>query len=207
MCAQHANVCSPQSSFVPLLPWHNYQRAALRTRRLQLRFLPGAPITGMWLNPNSRGSRLRIWQPWGCKSLHAHHFTATGFSGNSRPRRLKIAEPSGCKSRVADQPSLCRASARRAGVWLIGNSRPVRLKIEQPWECKSPHADQFGMSTGRASRTCLLNSGLLEKGVWCESTAFRQSFIRRWAVFRYLLWPSVRGGPSLRQTLGSPTRA
>ena len=29
---------------------------------------------GMWFNPNSRGSRLRIWQPWGCKSLHAHHF-------------------------------------------------------------------------------------------------------------------------------------
>src|SRR6266576_53383 len=60
-------------------------------------------FTGMWVNPNSRGSRLRIWQPWGCKSLHAHHFTATGFSGNSRPRRLKIAEPSGCKSRVADR--------------------------------------------------------------------------------------------------------
>ena len=60
-------------------------------------------FTGMWLNPNSRGSRLRIWQPWGCKSLHAHDFTATGFSGNSRPRRLKIAEPSGCKSRVADR--------------------------------------------------------------------------------------------------------
>ena len=58
---------------------------------------------GMWLNPNSRGSRLRIWQPWGCNSLHAHHLTATGFSGNSRPRRLKIAEPSGCKSRVADR--------------------------------------------------------------------------------------------------------
>ena len=60
-------------------------------------------FTGMWFNPNSRGSRLRIWQPWGCNSLHAHHFTATGFSGNSRPRRLKIAEPSGCKSRVADR--------------------------------------------------------------------------------------------------------
>ena len=60
-------------------------------------------FTGMWFNPNSRGSRLRIWQPWGCKSLHAHHFTATGFSGKSRPRRLKIAEPSGCKSRVADR--------------------------------------------------------------------------------------------------------
>ncbi len=62
-----------------------------------------ANFTGMWFNPNSRGSRFRIWQPWGCKSLHAHHFPATGFSGNSRPRRLKIAEPSGCKSRVADQ--------------------------------------------------------------------------------------------------------
>ena len=60
-------------------------------------------FTGMWLNPNSRGSRLRIWQPWGCKSLHAHQFTAPGLRGNSRPQRLKIAEPSGCKSRGADR--------------------------------------------------------------------------------------------------------
>src|ERR1019366_8892929 len=29
---------------------------------------------GMWFNPNSRGSRFRIWQSWGCKSLHAHQF-------------------------------------------------------------------------------------------------------------------------------------
>ena len=60
-------------------------------------------FAGMWLNPNSRGSRLRIWQPWGCKSLHAHHLTAPGLRGNSRPQRLKIAEPSGCKSRGADR--------------------------------------------------------------------------------------------------------
>ena len=33
-----------------------------------------AIFLGMWFNPNSRGSRLRIWQPWGCKSLHAHQF-------------------------------------------------------------------------------------------------------------------------------------
>ena len=106
-------------------------------------------FTGMWLNPNSRGSRLRIWQPWGCKSLHAHHFTATGFSGNSRPADLK-------------SPSLPGASpGSPTGVWFAGNSRPVRLKIEQPWECKSPHADQFGMSTGQASRACLLNSACL----------------------------------------------
>jgi len=111
-----------------------------------------------------------------------HSNAATGFSGKSRPRRLKIAEPSGCKSRAADPPSL-QASARQAGVWLIGNSRPVRLKIEQPWalqfakrtshfgkltckawEAHSPHADQSGMSTGRASRTCLLKQWALRKG-------------------------------------------
>jgi hypothetical protein len=34
------------------------------------------------------------------------------------------------------------------------------------------------MSTGRASRTCLLNSGLPKRGVWCESTAFRHSCAR-----------------------------
>jgi hypothetical protein len=85
-----------------------------------------------------------------------------------------IADPGDLKS-----PSLPGASpGSPTGVWLIGNSRPVRLKIEQPWECKSPHADQFGMSTGRAGRTCLLNSGLPEKGVWCESTAFRHSCAR-----------------------------
>ena len=60
-------------------------------------------FSGMWLNPNSRGSRLRIWQPWGCNSLHAHQFTAPGLRGNSRPQRLKIADPSGCKSRGADR--------------------------------------------------------------------------------------------------------
>lgn len=51
----------------------NYQSATLRTLRLQVRVLPGAPFSlGMWFNPNSRGSRFRVWQPWGCNSLHAH---------------------------------------------------------------------------------------------------------------------------------------
>ena len=86
-----------------------------------------------------------------------------------------IADPGDLKS-----PSLPGASpGSPTGVWLTGKSRPVRLKIEQPWECKSPHADHFGMSTGRAGRTCLLNSGLLARGVWCESTAFRQDLAIR----------------------------
>jgi hypothetical protein len=81
-----------------------YQSATLRTSWLQVRVLPGVPISrACGSTRNSRGSRLRIWQPWGCNSLHAHHFAATGLSGNSRPRRLKIAAPSGCKSRVADR--------------------------------------------------------------------------------------------------------
>ena len=53
----------------------NYQSGRLRTAGLQVRVLPGVPFSvGMWFNPNSRGSRFRIWQPWGCKSLHAHQF-------------------------------------------------------------------------------------------------------------------------------------
>src|SRR6266511_2112949 len=132
---------------------------------------------GMWLNPNSRGSRLRIWQPWGCNSLHAHHFTATGFSGNSRPRRLKIAEPSGCKSRVADRPSLL-ASARQAGVWLTGKSRPIRLKIEQPWECKSPHADQIWNVNRRS-----------EPGLFAKS--MQLLFLGVFATFSYLIPPLI----------------
>ena len=65
-----------------------------------------------------------------------------------------IADPGDLKS-----PSLPGASpGSPTGVWFTGKSRPVRLKIEQPWECKSPHADQSGMSTGQASRACLLNS-------------------------------------------------
>ena len=128
-------------------------------------------FTGMWFNPNSRGSRLRIWQPWGCKSLHAHHFTATGFSGNSRPRRLKIAEPSGCKSRVADQPSLVELRLAKPACGSQGiadrfGSNPNSLgsaSLPTPTNLRQGFglAGQFGMSTGRASRASVLTSACL----------------------------------------------
>jgi len=51
---------------------------------------------------------------------------------------------------------------RSAGWWV---KPPVRRPGRQ---------HQLGMSTGQASRACLLNSALLATGVWCESTAFRQ---------------------------------
>jgi hypothetical protein len=93
------------------------------------------------------------------------HFSATGFSGNSRPRRLKIAEPSGCKSRVADRRVVNRE--QQTGSTQDRTALGVQVCPRRPiW-------NSCGMSTGRASRTCLLNSGLPEKGVWCESTAFR----------------------------------
>ena len=144
-------------------------------------------FTGMWLNPNSRGSRLRIWQPWGCNSLHAHHLRRLASAGIADPGDLKSPSlPGALQFAIANHPvwgiqlARLRKSTPRSptGVWLTGNSRPIRLKIEQPWECKSPHVDQFGMSTGLASRTCLLNSGLPERGVWCECTAFRHSCAR-----------------------------
>jgi hypothetical protein len=88
-------------------------------------------FTGMWLNPNSRGSRLRIWQPWGCNSLHAHHLRRLASEGTADPSDLRSLSLPGA------------SPGAPTGVWLTGNSRPVRLKPEQPWECKSPHADQF----------------------------------------------------------------
>ena len=132
-----------------------------------MKVLPDAPIYGHVVKPEQQ-------------RVQTQNLAALGVQVPSCPpisRRLAsagTADPCDLKS-----PSLPGASpGSPSGVWLIGNSRPVRLKIEQPWECKSPHADQFGMSTGRAGRTCLLNSGLPEKGVWCESTAFRHSCAR-----------------------------
>src|SRR5438128_4719305 len=118
-------------------------------------------FTGMWLNPNSRGSRLRIWQPWGCNSLHAHHLMATGFSGNSRPRRLKIAEPSGCKSRVADRRVVNRE--QQTGSTQDRTALGVQVSPRRPiW------------NVNRTSEPGLGANECVPSGMWCESTAFRQ---------------------------------
>jgi hypothetical protein len=102
-----------------------YQSATLRTSWLQVRVLPGVPafalratarranFMGMWFNPNSRGSRLRIWQPWGCKSLHAH-----------QPSLIAKREQ-GCRGeaqrrRAFHSPSQ-RASARQAN-WNVNRT-------------------------------------------------------------------------------------
>ena len=115
---------------------------------------------GMWLNPNSRGSRLRIWQPWGCKSLHAHHFTATGLSGNSRPRRLKIAEPSGCESRVADRRVVNRE--QQTGSTQDRTALGVQVSPRRPiW------------NANRTSEPGLGANECVPSGKWCKFTAFR----------------------------------
>ena len=119
-------------------------------------------ITGMWLNPNSRGSRLRIWQPWGCNSLHAHHFTATGFSGNSRPRRLKIAEPSGCKSRVADRRVVNRE--QQTGSTQDRTALGVQVSPRRPF-----------WNVNRTREPGLGANECVSSGKWCESTAFRHA--------------------------------
>jgi hypothetical protein len=51
-----------------------------------------------------------------------------------------------------------------------GASPATRTSLRSP---SYGSASQSGMSTGRASRACLLNSALLETGLWCKSTAFR----------------------------------
>ena len=75
-------------------------------------------FTGMWLNPNSRGSRLRIWQPWGCNSLHAHHLRRLASEGTVDPSDLRSLSLPGA------------SPGAPTGVWFTGNSRPVRLKTE-----------------------------------------------------------------------------
>ena len=119
-------------------------------------------FTGMWLNPNSRGSRLRIWQPWACNSLHAHHFTAPGLRGNSRPQRLKIADPSGCKSRGADRRVVNReqqtgsAQTRTALGVQVSPRRPIFWNVNRTSE------------PGLGANECV------PSGKWRKSTAFRQ---------------------------------
>jgi hypothetical protein len=50
------------------------------------------------------------------------------------------------------------------------------LHLHTPTSAMASGPSNFclGMPTGRANRACLLNSALLETGVWCKSTAFRQ---------------------------------
>ena len=115
-------------------------------------------FTGMWLNPNSRGSRLRIWQPWGCNSLHAHHLTAPGLRGNSRPQRLKIAEPSGCKSRGADQPSLVELRLGKPACGSQGIADRFGSNPNSLGSASLPTPTNFGMSTGQADRASVLTS-------------------------------------------------
>ena len=101
-------------------------------------------FTGMWLNPNSRGSRLRIWQPWGCKSLHAHHFAhvVQRRDGALKTRTVSVQirpwAPTACSPRQ-------RRSAQDGKV--AGASPVTRTN--------------FGMSTGQARRASVLTSACL----------------------------------------------
>ena len=96
-----------------------YQSATLRTSRLQVRVLPGVPIS------------------WACGSTRIAEGpdSESGSLGGAIPfmptisRRLAsagIADPGDLKS-----PRLPGASpGSPTGVWFTGNSRPIRLKIE-----------------------------------------------------------------------------
>jgi hypothetical protein len=111
--------------------------------------LPGVPIsTGMWFNPNSRGSRLRIWQPWGCKSLHAHQPS------------LAAQRERGCRAeaRSAEAGSTLHygASARRAisrRLASVGTADPGDLKSPSlPGASPGSPTNLRSSSCGSASR-------------------------------------------------------
>ena len=113
---------------------------------------------GMWFNPNSRGSRFRIWQPWGCKSLHAHQFhgawpqreqqtgsaqTRTALGVQVSPRRpiwnvhrpsepglgANECAPSGVWRKSTAFRQFCARSSKRAGGFI------PRIALDQ---CRDP---------------------------------------------------------------------
>jgi hypothetical protein len=74
---------------------------------------PGSP-TGVWLIGNSRPVRLKIEQPWECKSPHADQFgMSTGQA--SRASVLTSACRRACGASPRHSAILCARSSKRAG--------------------------------------------------------------------------------------------
>ena len=83
-------------------------------------------LTGMWLNPNSRGSRLRIWQPWGCNSLHAHQPS------------LEAQQERGCRAEARSAQAGFTARARSSFGSASHFRRLASAGIADPGDLKSP---------------------------------------------------------------------
>ena len=122
---------------------------------MQVGVLPGVPIlTGMWFNPNSRGSRLRIWQPWGCKSLHAHQvFHCVKNYQNSRSEF--------CRRVVNREQQTDSAQTRTALGVQVSPRRPAFVRIPHCAHRATARHAIFGMPTGQANRVSLLTSACL----------------------------------------------
>ena len=111
-----------------------------------MRFLPGVPFTGMWLNPNSRGSRLRIWQPWGCIAVRVSerrllgHLTGKAWEAHS----LHAHQPSlyHDKSEAATKKHIVRRTAPTsitpASAWRAFSRRLASAGKADPGDLKSP---------------------------------------------------------------------
>ena len=75
----------------------------------------------------------------------------------------KVAGASPSRGPILPEPGSGARGFGQAISWLA--ARPQVRRSERQYH--------FGMSTGQASRACLLNSARLSWSVWCESTAFR----------------------------------
>ena len=118
-------------------------------------------FTGMWFNPNSRGSRLRIWQPWGCKSLHAHHFAHVVQCRDSALKTRTVS--------VQIRPWALLAVRKHPRV---AQCRGVPLKPERLQVQVLPRGPIWNVH--RSSAPGLGANECVPSGKWCESTAFRQ---------------------------------
>ncbi len=127
--------------------------------------LPDAPIPAALAQlPEALRSERR---GWGWNSLTRHHFAhvVQRRDGALKTRTVPVQSRPWALLAVCLTPACSPRQRRSAQDGKVAGASPATRTIS-------------GMSTGRASRTCLLNSGLSEWGVWCESTAFRHSFMR-----------------------------
>ena len=140
---------------------------------MRVRVLPGVPISmGMWFNPNSRGSRLRIWQPWGCNSLHAHQLRRLASEGIADPGDLKSPSLPGASpgSPTNLRSSSCGSASRRVvnREQQTGSTQDrTALGVQV-----SPRRPMWNVN--RASEPGLGANECMPTGKWCKSTAFRQ---------------------------------
>ena len=142
---------------------------------MRVRVLPGVPIsracglTRTAEGPDSESGSLGGASPFMPTISRRLASAGTADPGDLKPPSLPGASPG---SPTNLRSSSCASASRRV-VNREQQTGSTQDRTALGVQVSPRRRSQFGMSTGRAIRACLLNSALLETGVWRKSTAFR----------------------------------